>query len=137
MSEKQEWKVAAACVVVDVEGAERYIYRGGILPAGVSAASITRLSNVDLIVPVDAEEARNSVPVDAITLPDGTPSAQWKVDQLKAYALRNGIELGAASRKGELLEVITSALGLQDPAAPVPGPVATSDPEPAGDPADD
>lgn len=52
---------------------------------------------------VDAEAA------DVVEIPDGDPSTAWKIDQLKAYAARNDIDLGEAKKKDEIL----SALGVE------------------------
>lgn len=50
-------KVKAACVVVKVEGAERYLYRGAVLPAGVEKADVTRLRNAGLLEEVEVAAA--------------------------------------------------------------------------------
>ena len=41
--------------------------------------------------------------------PEGEPTADWKVDQLKAYAAERGIDLGEASKKADIVEVIAAA----------------------------
>lgn len=45
----------------------------------------------------------------AITIPDGKPSTEWKGDQLKAYAEKHSLDLGAAKTKPELVEAIEKA----------------------------
>ena len=50
-------KVTAPCVVVNVSGAERYLYKGATVPSGVDRKDITRLKNNGLIAEVDVPEA--------------------------------------------------------------------------------
>lgn len=54
---KKQWKVTAACVVVKLEGQDRYLYKGSIVPEGVGKADIVRLSNTGLIVEAPVETA--------------------------------------------------------------------------------
>lgn len=49
-------KVKAACVVVNVGGQERYLYKGSVLPSGVDRKDITRLKNNGLVVEVEVAE---------------------------------------------------------------------------------
>lgn len=49
-------KVKAACVVVNVGGQERYLYKGAVLPSGVDRKDITRLKNNGLLVEVEVAE---------------------------------------------------------------------------------
>jgi len=44
----------------------------------------------------------------AVEIPDGEPTATWKNDQLKAYAVKHDVDLGEAKKKDEIL----SALGV-------------------------
>lgn len=53
----KQTKVTAACVVVTVDGQERYVYRGSLLPSGVDRKDITRLRNNGLVAEVDVPEA--------------------------------------------------------------------------------
>jgi len=46
---------------------------------------------------------------DEVVIPDGKPSDDWKVDQLKAYAKRENIELGDATKKDDILAKVTPA----------------------------
>lgn len=50
-------KVKAACVVVNVGGQERYLYKGSVLPSGVERKDVTRLKNNGLVVEVEVLEA--------------------------------------------------------------------------------
>lgn len=43
---------------------------------------------------------------DVVTIPEGDPEQSWKNDQLKAYAEREGIELGDATNKDGYLAAI-------------------------------
>lgn len=39
--------------------------------------------------------------------PDGVPAESWKVDQLKAYAKAKEIDLGSATKKDDILALLT------------------------------
>ena len=43
-------------------------------------------------------------------IPDGEPADKWAVSELKAYAIREEIDLGDAKNKGEYLKAIADAL---------------------------
>ena len=43
-----------------------------------------------------------------VEIPEGDPSESWKVDQLKAYAADKGIDLGDATKKADILAVLTA-----------------------------
>lgn len=49
-------KVTAACVVVNVQGQERYLYRGAFLPSGVDRKDVTRLKNNGLVAEVEVAD---------------------------------------------------------------------------------
>ncbi|MEE6295193.1 hypothetical protein [Georgenia wangjunii] len=49
MAKTYEYVVTAACVVVPVNGAERYLYKGVVLPDGVTAKDRDRLVDVGLV----------------------------------------------------------------------------------------
>lgn len=49
-------------------------------------------------------------PEDAVEIPDGVPTEAWKVPQIDAYAEREGIDLGDATKKPEKLAAIATAL---------------------------
>lgn len=46
---------------------------------------------------------------DVVEIPEGTPTTAWKIDQLKAYAAKNDVDLGEAKKKDEIL----NALGVE------------------------
>lgn len=45
------------------------------------------------------------------THPEGEPSEKWKLDELKAYAAANEIDLGDASTKADIFAAITAHEG--------------------------
>ncbi|WIB25423.1 hypothetical protein [Curtobacterium sp. MCSS17_015] len=47
---------------------------------------------------------------DVVEIPEGVPEESWKGDQLDAYAEREGIDLGSASKKADKVAVIVTAL---------------------------
>lgn len=44
-----------------------------------------------------------------VTIPEGEPTGDWNVPQLKAYAESKSIDLGDAKKKDEILAVLTAA----------------------------
>lgn len=48
-------------------------------------------------------------PLDGSKPKSDTPDASWKVAELKAYADENGIDLGEATKKEDILAAITAA----------------------------
>ena len=46
--------------------------------------------------------------------PEGEPSTDWKVGELKAYAADNDIDLDGASRKADMVEVISPTKSTAD-----------------------
>lgn len=57
MASQTVHKVTAAAVVVKTAGAERYLYKGAIVPSGVHADEIKRLVKIGLIERVTIEAA--------------------------------------------------------------------------------
>ena len=53
---------------------------------------------------VAGQEPKEKPPV---VIPDGDPVAEWKVDELKAYAERESIDLNGATKKDDILAVLT------------------------------
>lgn len=45
----------------------------------------------------------------SVEIPDGMPSTEWKGDQLKAYAEKHSLDIGAAKTKPELVAAIEKA----------------------------
>lgn len=89
MTEKKStsWKVATACVVVKLFGQDRYLYKGAILPVGVPAADITRLSNIGLIV-----ETTDTAPVEV----DDREDAAAAADKAASTDVDGATDAGAA-----------------------------------------
>ncbi|MDR6861969.1 hypothetical protein [Phycicoccus sp. 3266] len=46
---------------------------------------------------------------DARSYPEGTPSEDWKVDELKAYAADNSVDLGDAKTKADIVSILGKA----------------------------
>lgn len=86
------YKVAAALVAVkNTDGALSYFYQGADVPDSFDTDDLARLSEAGLIV--DAEAVSG----------DGEPSDSWTVKQLKAFADTEGIDLGEAKSKADIL----------------------------------
>lgn len=45
-------------------------------------------------------------PVQAVEIPEGEPSTDWKGDQLKAYAEKHEVDLGSAKTKPEIVAAL-------------------------------
>lgn len=57
--------------------------------------------------PVEAQQAEE--PTVADEEPASRPSTDWKADELRAYAEKNGIDLDGATRKADMVAAIESA----------------------------
>lgn len=89
------YKVAAALVAVkNTDGALSYFYQGADVPDNFDADDLARLSEAGLIIDAEPDE------------PGGEPSDAWTVKQLKAYADAEGIDLGDARTKADVLSVL-------------------------------
>jgi hypothetical protein len=51
-----------------------------------------------------------------VVIPEGDPSDDWKVDQLKAYAKEHEVDLDGATKKDDILAAISAAAS-SDPVA--------------------
>lgn len=98
----QQHIVIASAVVVDVEGENRYLYRGAIVPASTSEADLERLTELHLIAPQDAPE------VEELVAASTAPDASWTVKNLRTYASEHGIDLGGATLKEDVLKAIAA-----------------------------
>jgi len=87
------------------------IRRGGIVPEGVAPDKLQHLLDRGLIEPLIVEEPAAETPrePEVVEIPDGDPVEGWTVKQLKAYAEREGKELGEARLKPDIL----TALGVE------------------------
>ena len=103
--------VTAAAVVVRVGSGERYLYRGTPVPRGVSESDIERLVARRMIEAAAAGEPSATVPSEPSAAPDvGVVELESAdTDALKAYAKDNGIALGKASSRDQILAVIKAA----------------------------
>lgn len=88
-------KVKAACVVVNVGGQERYLYRGAVLPSGVDRKDITRLKNNGLLVEVEVAEVPEA---DSPADDAAAKAAAEKAAAEKAEADRVAAEKAAAEK---------------------------------------
>lgn len=55
------------------------------------------------------EHTEGEAPKKAVEVPEGNPSDDWTVDQLKLYAKENEFDLGSAKNKGEILKAVEDA----------------------------
>lgn len=79
-------KVIAACVVVNVGGQERYLYKGAVLPSSVERKDITRLKNTGLVAEVAVPEADSAADVAAAEKVAAEKAAAEKAAAAKAAA---------------------------------------------------
>lgn len=77
----------------------RILFAGDIVPDGVDEEQIERLVKRGLIEKVETGE---------VELPEGDPTEKWSGPQLKRYATDNGIDIGAAKNKTEVLAAIAA-----------------------------
>ena len=95
------YRVKAGAVVAVIGGSDRYLERGVVLPEGVE--NIDHLKAVGLVEevapPETGEPARGGgVDLDALNL-----------DELRAYAAENGIDIGDATRKADIRAAIDAS----------------------------
>ncbi|UYG15769.1 hypothetical protein BRM3_08935 [Brachybacterium huguangmaarense] len=96
-AKSKHWKVKAACVVVKLFGQDRYLYKGAVLPDGVPAADITRLSNTGLIVEVaDVAAEKAKVEQEAAEKAKAEADAQEKADAAASTDTEGATDAGAA-----------------------------------------
>lgn len=67
-----DFKVKAAAIVVPVDGTERYLYRGALLPSGVKAADRKRLEDMGLVEQVEEVEVADASSEPPTTTPTAT-----------------------------------------------------------------
>ncbi|MGD9607397.1 MAG: hypothetical protein AB7V10_07945 [Leucobacter sp.] len=80
------------------------VRRGDVLPQGVDQELLDKLEKRGLITLVETED-------EAVEIPEGDPTADWKRDQLEAYAAAKGIDVSKAKNKPEVLEALAAAAG--------------------------
>ncbi len=113
MSEKiTRYRVTAAMIVVRIPGAqggEAYLKRGRLLPPSTESKECKRLLELGLIEKVTVAAPDTSKEPDATGIPEGEPSTDWKVDQLRALAAQRGVSLGDATTKAAILDALATA----------------------------
>jgi hypothetical protein len=85
---------------------------GGVPPLVSAGAGIS--NPADILSPEEAarlsaeslEPAGEPEPESPVEIPEGEPTDKWAVSEIKAYAAREGIDLGDARNKGEYLTAI-------------------------------
>ncbi|WP_309132642.1 hypothetical protein [Brevibacterium sp.] len=82
--------VTAAAVVVQVEGQDRYLYKGAVLPDGVKAEDVKRLKSIGLVKDVKVQTAPQAT-ADA-------DDAEAKAAAEKAAAEKAAAEKAAAEK---------------------------------------
>lgn len=96
-----QYIVTGPAVVLPVDdGGERYLYKGAVVGAGFTEAGIKHALGLKLVEKVKSDE---------VEIPDGDPSEKWTAAQLKAYAVKNTVDLGEAKNKDEILAVLVPA----------------------------
>ncbi|MFI6215638.1 hypothetical protein ACIBCD_26905 [Nocardia brasiliensis] len=95
---------------VDENGAHRTAYEGAVVKVHPDKLERFDRLNVLASMPGAVPEA---APVEAepepAPFPEGDPSASWTVPQLQAFAEANGIDLGDAKLKADILTLIAAA----------------------------
>lgn len=67
-------------------------------------------NGVVLNIPAEKAARMGLKPFDDASEPESDgPSKSWKVGDLKEFAVSNGIDLGSATKKDDILAVITAA----------------------------
>lgn len=80
-------------------GASRYLYKGATLPEGCT--NLAHLKAVGLVAEITEPEPEPAVETKGVD--------DMKLDELKAYADEQGIDLGEAKLKPEVLAAIKAA----------------------------
>lgn len=95
--------VTAPCVIArDGEGRDHYLYRGTQVPDNIPVDEVKRLGDLGVLGTEDSGTA-DAGPA----FPEGEPTDSWTVPQLRAYAADRRIDLGEATRKGDVLAAVT------------------------------
>ena len=90
-------RLVATVYVHDEDGQTHIFHPGDELPDWARS----RVTNPE-VWGAGASEPRAEV----AAFPDGEPSDEWKLGELTAYAKHQGIDLGDARRKGDILSMI-------------------------------
>ena len=103
------WRVTGTVAVVLIDGSARYLDQGTVFRAG---DNVEHLERVGLVEPVDLadEQPAPQAKAPAGELPaEATDMKGLSVEQLRDYAAAQGIDLGAAQSKNQILAVIKAA----------------------------
>lgn len=84
-------------------GASRYLYKGAILPEGCT--NLAHLKAVGLVAETAEPEPEPELAVETKDFDD------MKLDELKAHAAENGIDLGDARTKADIMAAIQATRG--------------------------
>jgi hypothetical protein len=99
--------VTGSLAVVHLAGQLINLPRGAVLANEVPEEQVKHLIAVGLVEEQDGpEELEEAATTEVVELPEGDPTDKWKVDQLVAYADKNGIDLAGAKLKPEILALV-------------------------------
>lgn len=104
---KQTYLILAEAVVLGAGSAATYLYRGGIVPAGVATdEQIKHHLAIKAIEPIDLPD-----PVDVVAVPEGDPVEAWSIAEFDAWAAAQSpaFEFGSAKTKADRLKAIADA----------------------------
>ena len=91
-------------------GASRYLYKGAILPEGCT--NLAHLKAVGLVAETAEPVAETAEPEPEPELAVETKDFDdMKLDELKAHAAENGIDLGDARTKADIMAAIQATRG--------------------------
>lgn len=94
------YRVSTPLVIASDEGGRQvYLYSGQPVPSNVPDKEIKRLLEGEFIESDGVEDEADS-------LPDGDPSDEWTVKQLRAYAKAFDVDLGKATSKPDILAAL-------------------------------
>lgn len=101
---KQTYLILAEAVVLGAGSAATYLYRGGIVPAGLATdEQIKHHLAIKAIEPIELP--------DAVTVPEGDPVEAWSIAEFDAWAAAQSpaFEFGSAKTKADRLKAIADA----------------------------
>jgi len=93
------YRVSTPLVIASDEGGRQvYLYNGQPIPSNVPEEEIKRL--------LEGEFIESDGTVEEDSFPDGDPSEEWTVKQLRAYAKAFDVDLGKATSKPDILAAL-------------------------------
>ena len=84
----------------------RFLEQGASLPDGIDQAQLDHLVAIGFIEPADDGQPDDGQPDDG---QPAKPVGEMTVDELKAHAAENGIDLGDARTKADIMAAIQAA----------------------------